>query len=676
MGCWTIYVVRELDASVWASGMKYGPVELAPAELEELLANNPERWEPTSIDRTWCRGVYLDRRAQRVRVYSCWCTNYDPMALDQRMREHAGWAGWDVGVAFEQDVDFNVLLGLPPRDDHSCRLDGWVGFPEAGCLTRHPVRDRWVFEWDRATDTLVYEYYLEHSIETVVTTIDAHGRVHDYAFDDDVLFEALGHGPALLDDLATIAPVPELWRARAGALIDLPERTIWLWLHEPVAPALYDALRARWSGWRVEREPGGIAGHLERTGRDGDLEQPVVKRYDLPPRALHYVEAIPDRNVELPALPDDEARLLDAIHADLGSDAARLVYADLLLAKGDQRGKLIAVQCELARLERQDRRSARQYSLAAVANDLRRAYGRENVSGGSELRYERGFIAHVAVDSVEKLAEYRVLERARTVDSLRVQKLAARSIPLLAAQPALARLRAFTTTPEPGALRALVEVEAFPNLERLEIDTRDPVVARELGTLLAGAHPFCGVRELRLCGQGFDGAATRATLEGRLDRLETLYCGRLASLDEPAMRDLSRCEALGRLQRIVIWGAPSDELAAILMPRLLQVREWTTDLACDSVRLLETLPGLRALTLRFHGQSETLVPALAASPHLARLEALSLTHIGAPAVAALADSPFLDGIGVLHLAQLFGDNQAALTRLSERLGDRLAITTW
>ena len=47
--------------------------------------------------------------------------------------------------------------------------------------------------------------------------------------------------------------------------------------------------------------------------------------------------------------------LLDQVLANLDDDAPRLVYADALQAKGDPRGELIALQCELARLGRATR---------------------------------------------------------------------------------------------------------------------------------------------------------------------------------------------------------------------------------------------------------------------------------------------------------------------------------
>jgi uncharacterized protein (TIGR02996 family) len=677
VGCWTIYVVREHDGSVWATGSKWGRTEFASAaELDAYLANQSERWVPSDVGPSWCRGWFVDRGAQIARTYHCDCAGSNAFELDRSLRAAPGWQDWDLGVAWERSTELAARAGVAPADPAPA-LDAWIGFVEAGCLTRYPTPDRFPHRWDPATNTLAYEYFVEMPT-TALTTIDAKNRVHDYAFDDDVLLAALGRGTLLLDELKTVAPVPMIVRPACGAVIDSALRAIWLWTVDDIAPATYAELGRRWPGWRVERELAGRDGYLERIGRAGweDPEVPPVLRYALPPRSFEYIversgEVIPPEPVS-----DEETRLLAAIHADLASSDARLVYADYLLARGDQRGKLIAVQCEIARLEKQVPRPARLYSLVELALELRRLYGREEASGGSELRHERGFIAHAAVDSVEKVAG--VLAEVPTIESLRVMTLAANAVPQLAGRPELARLRALTTRPEFGALRALAEIESLAGLELLQIDTDDRAIARELGAVLAGPHPFGRIAELRLCGLGFDGAAVRAVLDGRLDRLETLYCGGLKSLDEQAMRDLARCGSLERLRRIVIWGGPSGPLTALLAksPHLAQLREWTTDTHPDLVELLDNLPGLRALTLRFHAASETFVPQLAAASQLARLETLSLTHLGAAVVATLADSPFIDGIGVLHLAQLFGDTRAAVDRLRDRLGDRLVITTW
>ena len=51
-----------------------------------------------------------------------------------------------------------------------------------------------------------------------------------------------------------------------------------------------------------------------------------------------------------------ERDMLRAIHDDPADDAPRRVYADWLLERGDLRGELIQLQCELATLGERDRR--------------------------------------------------------------------------------------------------------------------------------------------------------------------------------------------------------------------------------------------------------------------------------------------------------------------------------
>src|SRR5439155_5420030 len=55
---------------------------------------------------------------------------------------------------------------------------------------------------------------------------------------------------------------------------------------------------------------------------------------------------------------DDERRLVDAIVAAPDDDAPRMVYADWLQQRGDPRGELIQLQCQLAAVPDDERRRA------------------------------------------------------------------------------------------------------------------------------------------------------------------------------------------------------------------------------------------------------------------------------------------------------------------------------
>ena len=67
----------------------------------------------------------------------------------------------------------------------------------------------------------------------------------------------------------------------------------------------------------------------------------------------------------------DEQRLLDAIVATPDDDAPRLVYADVLQGRGDPRGELIQLQCQLAAAPDDDRRR----KIKIAENKLLAAHG-------------------------------------------------------------------------------------------------------------------------------------------------------------------------------------------------------------------------------------------------------------------------------------------------------------
>jgi uncharacterized protein (TIGR02996 family) len=76
---------------------------------------------------------------------------------------------------------------------------------------------------------------------------------------------------------------------------------------------------------------------------------------------------------------DPLAALRAAVYAAPDDDAPRLVLADYLLARGDSRGELIAVQCKIARGDRSDALLAREQELL----DARK--------GPVVMGWERGF---------------------------------------------------------------------------------------------------------------------------------------------------------------------------------------------------------------------------------------------------------------------------------------------
>ena len=105
---------------------------------------------------------------------------------------------------------------------------------------------------------------------------------------------------------------------------------------------------------------------------------------------------------QFPTDPLDRA-LLGAVLAAPADDAPRLVYADRLLSRDDQRGELIIVQCTCARLEREggvdsDEYKATKLREAALLEQIERPWFDE--FGAYEYwkwRLTRGFFTHVVL---------------------------------------------------------------------------------------------------------------------------------------------------------------------------------------------------------------------------------------------------------------------------------------
>jgi uncharacterized protein (TIGR02996 family) len=137
--------------------------------------------------------------------------------------------------------------------------------------------------------------------------------------------------------------------------------------------------------------------------------------------------------------------------------------------------------------------------------------------------------------------------------------------------------------------------------------------------------------------------------------------GMLEGVTLPAWQFLERAEelfALGPVRRARLFGTGGGVLAALAAsPHLARIQSLDlagNDLRAEDCRTLAESPhlaGLEALHLGSNHFGAEGARALAASPHLGRLRLLGLanTGIGASGVEALADSPTLDGVEVFLL---------------------------
>jgi uncharacterized protein (TIGR02996 family) len=92
-----------------------------------------------------------------------------------------------------------------------------------------------------------------------------------------------------------------------------------------------------------------------------------------------------------------EADALATVYAHPDDDGARLVFADVLTERGDERGEFISLQVERARTG--GTRPGRQRERALAADRKRRAAWSLPLSAGGECRLERGFPVSVALNS-------------------------------------------------------------------------------------------------------------------------------------------------------------------------------------------------------------------------------------------------------------------------------------
>ena len=136
----------------------------------------------------------------------------------------------------------------------------------------------------------------------------------------------------------------------------------------------------------------------------------------------------------------DEAALLAAIAEAPDDDAPRLVYADLLTARGDPRGELIVLQCRKAAGDSNARLTKRVEAMLATGW---KAYAGELAPYAHSGAFRRGFVHSVSmtVAAFAKLGAH--VFGALPTHTLAVanEKLTEADVAKLAANPVLARVR-------------------------------------------------------------------------------------------------------------------------------------------------------------------------------------------------------------------------------------------
>jgi len=387
----------------------------------------------------------------------------------------------------------------------------------------------------------------------------------------------------------------------------------------------------------------------------------------------------------------EEQRLLAAIVETPDDDAPRLVYADWLQSRGDPRGELILLQCQLAADPDDDRRRAIRITenkllaahLAGWLEPLRAVLppGPE-FSSPYKFELHRGFVeeAHLTVDCASSFAA--LWERAPVLRRLHLGSRISLSTPLqrprlgtLLDGPEIARLQALSLTLGGGGNDLARELAGCVNVRNVrELELRLSVWGEAVGLFepgttglvlddagaaaLARSPNLTAVDKLVLEGNRLTAAGVAELAHGtwRLRHLDLGYnipdpAKLAAALDGPAFAGL---EVL-ILSNIAF--DPPSIAALVSAPVLSKLRELDLEKCHLGVAGIQALcrslglPELRRLRLERNSVCDAGALAVAGCEAFSRLTSLEAGHnrIGHKGGAALASSPYLANLERLTL---------------------------
>jgi uncharacterized protein (TIGR02996 family) len=380
--------------------------------------------------------------------------------------------------------------------------------------------------------------------------------------------------------------------------------------------------------------------------------------------------------------------LLQGILESPNDDAPRLVYADWLEEQGqDARADFIRVQCELYHLPSEARRERnklekREQLLLRDQRDTWLAPLRPAL-GGSEPKFERGFIQEICVD----LGALSDAEVARVAGD-----------PELVLLPWLAQHRRLRGVGwEPAWMRLLAACPRLSGLTCLDFSNQE--LHDEAIVTLVGSPYLTGLRELHLGFCFIGDAAVEAIARSRnLPALTTLDLGGDTN-DGYSSNDIGpegaaviarsrRLAGLTTLSLFFNFNVGDSGLRALLSSRYLkQVTSLDlsgTGLTDDGVRALARsalLGRLRVLRLWNNDLGDGAAEALAASRRVAGLEELDLrgfrslepNEMGDGAARALAASRHLGKLRRLRVGHWRDLTDAGAAALRNRFGAMLEL---
>ena len=307
---------------------------------------------------------------------------------------------------------------------------------------------------------------------------------------------------------------------------------------------------------------------------------------------------------------EPDAALLAAIHAAPDDDGPRLVYADVLVGRGDPRGELIQLQCALASLDADDdRRGRMQHRERALLAKHAKPWTAElaDIDDDWTFEFRRGFVEGVTGTA---------------------RSLAARAAQLVAAAPLVSCVEIFVYD-RAEALNAFCASPLFGRLERLVVRSGKARIDLH-GLCVANVRPR--LRSLHLeevaIGRNDVAAITEAPALAELRELSIT----MARLNQAALAPLAQLQAT--LDRL--------ELVTMHSPALL-------------VAALTTAPGLRALralAIANNDIGDDGLAAIVAAGRLRRVEELDVrsNQLSAKALASLLAAGTLGPVRKLWLA--------------------------
>ncbi len=341
-----------------------------------------------------------------------------------------------------------------------------------------------------------------------------------------------------------------------------------------------------------------------------------------------FIEVVPEvlRAKEARHVAPD-ADWIARIAASYDDDAPRLVYADHLQSLGDPLGELIAVQCELARIESWEPRAAALREREETLLLTYRPRWLPKVGPEIQCTFRRGFVERVDLEpGVQRAAIEHLMQHAPLIRTLERDasighwggRLPWALAPALLPQLTGLGLRGWQA--RAAELRALVDEPRLAGVDRLALRSCN-IVPDDLGAL--GTRAW---REFDLHANVLGVRGAEAVLR-EVSRLEVLDVGSsglgdagataLASAPFARLRRLSlrRSQLTSASLRVV---ARSPGLATLV----------SLDLSAnaDVAGLFEdpALPGLRELDLRETALDDDALTALLASPLAAQLRVLDL----------------------------------------------------